>query len=135
MIGFNCRCDPAFSHHCQALPTAAEAAAVGLRLGETHKHDSRPNSWCIRVGKLGGKRAYFHLQYDAHSLELDHRTVYSSGWWCDDGSGNVEALALIAARIRFPQPRVIEARPERFEPYHGPGERPTWNDYSEETPF
>lgn len=136
MSGFWCVCDPAYRHNCAPLPTDEEAAVYGLRLGTTHKHDSRPNSWCIRVGKLGGKRAYFHLQYDAHSLELDDRAVYSSGWWIDDASGNDEALALIAERMRFPRPRPIAVSRELVEPDRFLGGRSTsWKDYSPETPF
>ena len=79
-----------------AMPTDAEANEVGLFAKHWHREDSRPGSWCMRIGAIG-KRAVYHLEYNPHG-DADWRTVFGPGEWVEDAKGNADALLKIAIR-------------------------------------
>ena len=76
------------------MPTDAEAALFDLFVKDWHREDSRPGSWCMRIGSIG-KRAVYHLEYNPHG-DADWRTVFGPGGWVEDAKGNADALLKIA---------------------------------------
>ena len=79
-------------------PMPTDAALFDLFVKDWHREDSRPGSWCMRIGAIG-KRAVYHLEYNPHG-DADWRTVFGPGGWVEDAKGNADALLKIAIRAR-----------------------------------
>ena len=103
-------------HRLDVFATAAAqqtAAILGLSIAEDwHAHDSRPGSYCRRVGPIGHRRTV-HLMHDGHAMTDDHVLVYRTtapSWrkgqpvWPTLTDTNGATAALRAAAALFPHP-------------------------------